>query len=325
MRNKKTFLLLATLVVIATTWWFWPGNKTKQLAVQVVAELIGGKTGAMLGMAASTVVPVHFYGRVIDQHGQGVAGARVDMVIGGGGSMAPGTGRTYFETDAEGYFEVKAKGQGVSIGTIRHPDLADVYYPNRHDGRKVPGLTLEATNMYGEKNNWNSYDKKDNPLIINVWWVEKFEKVKAGYGGLQPIPNAPPSKESTRFGIITTCLREPKDTDVHSQQQKGSWSIALRPIDGGIQETTDLYLNEAPESGYQSELTVSMERGSLDYRVRIWPAKHYYYYYMDDGKRIYGSLEAEFDPYAYDDECRVRVQYKYNLNGARNLAVRSKR
>jgi hypothetical protein len=156
--------------------------------------------------------------------------------------------------------------------------------------------------------------------------VEKFEKVIVKSGAFHPLPDGMPSKRSTRLGIVTTCVREPKEPDLHWRYQKGSWSITFRPIEGGIQGTDDFYLNEAPESGYQSELTVSMERGSPDYKVATYKPKHYYYYYKDKGKLIYGSLEVTFEPYLYADECHVTIKKdKINPSGSRNLATRKRR
>jgi hypothetical protein len=259
---------------------------------------------------------------VVDQHGQPVAGAKVQMVISGGGAFAPGTGRTFFMTDTDGRFEVTGKGQGLSILNVEHPQLSAVYFKRLTSGRKDTGVGFDAAGTYGEEASWRTYNTPEKPYVIPVWRVEKFENVKSGRGGYFPKPNGEPSE---RRGIVAWCEREPKESGLHWRYQKGSWSITFRPIEGGIQETNDFYLNEAPLEGYQSELKVSMVRGSPDYKVAIHDPKHYYYYHMKNGKRIYGSLEATFAPYMYKDECRVNVNYIYNPNGSRNLATRKRR
>jgi hypothetical protein len=162
----------------------------------------------------------------------------------------------------------------------------------------------------------------DNPYVIQAWRVEKFEKVKRLGGGYSPQPNG---KDFRFKGMVTHCSREQKVPNLHWRKQEGSWSITFRPIDGGIQQTNDFYLNEAPEDGYQSELTVSMQRGSPDYQVYIRKPIRYYYYHTKNGKRYYGSFEATYDPYMFNDECRVNIEGKYNQNGSRNLAVRRRR
>lgn len=288
-------------------------EKATFAATQKFADAIGGKVGAMLGMASSYVVPVQFYGRVIDQNGDGVSGAKVEMVVGGGGSMAPGTGMTYFLTDDEGFFEVQAKGQGVSIGSIRHNQVADVYYRDR-DGVKTRAKHLEATDQYGETYNWNNYQSKDAPFVIKVWRTEKFEKLVTLDGAY----HVPVNGEAVLFDntLKARCQR----SQTFERPKYGDWSITLMPIDGGIQETDELYLNAAPEGGYSPEISVSSTTSDPEYKYRIYPAKHYYYHAKN--RSIYGSLEIFFEPFAKRDHCILLTKMKYNPKGSRNLAMR---
>jgi hypothetical protein len=152
--------------------------------------------------------------------------------------------------------------------------------------------------------------------------VERFEKVKVASGAYDPKPNGEVFKYA---GMVTSCKRDPSDPNLSWLEQRGSWSITFRPINGGIQETDDFYLNEAPTDGYQPELTVSMERGQTGYKINIYEPKSYYYYYTANRNRIYGSFEATFEPYVYNDKCRVNVKIKHNPIGSRNLATRKRR
>lgn len=284
-------------------------------AEQSLIEAIGGRTGKMVSMARARNLPIEMYGKVIDQHGQPVAGAEVYMMVAGGGSLSPGSGPVRTNTDEAGLFRVQAKGQDISIDAVNHPQLAPLRFAV---GKAVSGTKrLLAVDRYGKEYNWRRYTTRDKPFVINVWRVEKFEKVALNSGYLEPVPGGKPEEHA---GVVVTCERETKEPNVHWRHQKGSWSITFRPIDGGIQETDDLYLNEAPESGYQPELTVAMNRGDPDYKVNIQPARRYYYT-AHNGK-LYGSFSATFDPYMEDDSCSIQVAFKYNSNGSRNLAVK---
>lgn len=285
-------------------------------ATQKLAEAIGGKAGAMLNMAAGRIVPVRFYGRVIDQNGEGVAGARVNMVIGGGGSLAPGTGLTYFETDAEGYFEVRAKGQGVSILSVEHSQIADVFFRNRHDGRKETATDLEATDRWGGHSNWHSYERREKPFEIRAWRVTKFEKIISKSGAYHIPVNG--ERVIIDHTLKVTCQRN----DMSDYEDYGNWSITMSPVEGGIQETDALYLNEAPQGGYVPEITVSKRKSDPDYTHVIHPARHYYYWAKNGS--IYGSLEISFDPFSKKDKCILMTKMKINPSGSRNLAVRSR-
>jgi hypothetical protein len=284
-------------------------------AEQSLIEAIGGRAGKMVSMARERNLPIEMYGKVVDQHGQPVAGAEVYMIVAGGGTFAPGSGQVTVTTDEAGLFRVQAKGQQIEILSVKKSNLTQTFF-ERISGKRNSVL-LDAVGRFGEQYSWRSYTTPDKPFVINVWRVEKFEKVVTGYGGHFPVPNGATSEKR---GIIVSCEREPKEPNVHWRHQKGSWSITFRPIDGGIQETDDLYLNEAPEIGYQPELTVAMKRGDPDYKVNIQPARRYYYTAYNG--KWYGSFSATFEPYMYDDECRVNVIYKHNPNGSRNLAVK---
>lgn len=281
------------------------------------AQAIGGKAGGMLSMAASRILPVHFWGRVVDQHGVGVANARVDLVISGGGSFATSTGSTYVSTDSQGYFEVKGKGQDVSILDVKHKNVADVYYRSRGGKKAYGNKDLRATNQHGEEYSWYSYEKKESPLIIDVWRVEKFDNVKANNGAY----HVPVNGEALLFDktIKATCQR----SEMNGFGDYGDWSITLAPLEGGVQETEDLYLNVAPESGYLPEFTLSSKREDSEYLYRIYPAKHFYYYAK--GGSVYGSLEISFEPFAKKDKCILMTAFKYNKSGSRNLAMRKPR
>jgi hypothetical protein len=271
----------------------------------------------MVSMARARNLPIEMYGKVIDQHGEPVAGAEVYMIVAGGGTFAPGSGPVTVTTDEAGLFRVQAKGQEISVISVTHPKLTRALYRTRWGNIETGAERLFAVDSHGEEYSWRTYTTPDKPFVINVWRVEKFEKVTSESGAISPSPNGEPVEFA---GVKVICEREPKEPNVHWRHQRGSWSITFRPIDGGIQETDDLYLNEAPESGYQPELTVSMKRGDPDYKVKIQPARRYYY--TAHNGRWYGSFSATFDPYMYDDYCRVGVTNKYNQNSSRNLAVK---
>lgn len=103
----------------------------------------------------------------------------------------------------------------------------------------------------------------------------------------------------------------------------GDWSVTLAPVDGGILETGDLYLNQAPESGYAPQMKVIMNESDNDYEHQVYPRRHYYYHAMNG--KIFGSLEVAFEPYAKRDKCVLLTKVKYNPNGSRNLAIRKRR
>lgn len=287
---------------------------------RTMADLRGSRAERMMEMAKSRNMPIEMYGKVIDQYGMPVEGAKVHMVIAGGGEMAPGTGLIYVITDAVGRFVVKGRGNQIQILRVEHPNVAAYLTLDPSDEKRIVGRLLRAGDPYhhGEEHSWMSYLQPQAPLILDVWRVNTFEDVKFGSGGFYPVPNGKPSELR---GIVVSCKRDAKEQGKHWRQQQGSWSITFRPINGGIQETNDVYTNEAPQSGYQSELTIAMQRGQPGYKPNIYPGRRFYYTAYDG--KWHGSFEATFDPFMYEKECRVNVDYKYNTSGSRSLAVKT--
>jgi hypothetical protein len=290
-----------------------------QGALSKIAQALGGRAGKMLEMAASRNLPIRMYARVIDQHGQGVAGVRVLVDVAGGGPYAPGSGRQLYTTDEDGRFLVDARGQSFAITAVEHPNLAAFYDLNPAIGKKSRALYLDSVGQYGRDYSWRSYATPERSLPVRVVKVDSFESLETFAGSFAPKPNGDGFEWG---GIRMTCEREPKDPSRNWREQIGSWAIRLQAIDGGVQETQDYYLAEAPADGYRSEVGVAMTRGQPDYAVRIRTPKFYYWYSEKDGKRTFGALEASFNPYIEDDLCEVRVDGKLSPSGSRNLAMR---
>jgi len=282
-----------------------------------LADAIGGRAGTMMKMAMARNLSLKMYGKVLDQQDLPVSGAKVTLVVGGGGPYAPGSGLMTLKTDAEGIFTVDASGHELLILSVEHPQLTRVLYRSRGGSIESGAENLVASDSDGKEYSWRTYNTRGNPFVMHAWRVEKFEKVKADSGYLEPVPGG---KTYEHAGIVASCEREPKDPQKHWREQKGSWSITLRAIEGGIQESNDIYLNVAPEAGYQPQITVSMQRDDSGYRPNIIPARRYYYT-ANKGK-LYGAVSAIFEPYMEADVCTIGVHMKYNQNGSRNIAIK---
>ena len=292
------------------------GDREQETSIgRQVAEALADRVGKMMNIALDRVVPIRMYGRVVDQTGHPVISSRVWVIAAGGGAMAPGSGKTHFVTDDDGRFEVNARGQDLVILKVEHPELA----PTRFVGVGAIGesITLQGASHFGDRFSWAHYDNEDNPYVIRVWRVERFEEVRTGGGYFEPAPNG---RAFEAGGLIAECTRDARVPDVAEHLQTGSWSVTFRVVDGGIQPTDDYYLNEAPTDGYRPSVTVGRTSNTPDYAPRIFDT-HRYYYRAHDGK-WYGSLEVTFQPFDIDEVCMIPMEYKYNPNGSRNLALR---
>jgi len=280
------------------------------------------------------MLPIQFYGKVVDQHGVKVTNAKVPFCL-SGALLASGKGCGATFTDADGRFSIKSEGGGLTLYMMTHPDI-DFQFPKPNYGGLHSARTLQM-NFYGYQRTKSSNDPLwtdssiDKPYIFTAWRQDKYENVKVGsiLGFVKPngsiftydfnknsLERVLSGKQNGHLWV--TCARG----SIPNQTEKADWKVTITPINGGIQATEDNYLNFAPESGYQPSLVIEMKEDSLEYRYIL---KNKRYFFTALNGQVYGSLYVFIKPFIDNDSCKVQIsQFKINQNGSRNLAVKRK-
>ncbi len=286
-------------------------------------------------MAISPLPEIRFHGRVVDQYGQPVKNASV-WYSGENAFLSTGGGRGTVKTDDDGYFMIDTIGAALELGAIAHSEIDDVSYQtptrNINSTRNVQENTVRFLQHDNDKYvlNWKNYTNKSNPYIVNVWRIEKYEGAIRGGASLRIFSDGrkytlkfdeTKSKKKLQEGekkgqLYINCIRP----HMENRRDYGDWKISIVPVDGGIQETDDLYLNLAPEYGYSSRLDIEMNEDNENYSDKLNNKR--YYFTANEGKS-FGSLFIQFQPfYNHKKEvCNIRIKYKVNLTSSRNLAV----
>jgi hypothetical protein len=272
----------------------------------------------------SGIDDIHFYGQIIDQHGEPVSGATVSVDV-GGRYLAAGSGQGRLLTDKEGRFYVRGTGGSLYVGPIKHPTL-DRYRQFSPDGDIESGADFTSYQHIENGNNllWTNYSDPSTPYIFKVWRktsgniAKKLHQVsstlmKFSCDNDPYTLNLIKSRKIKRKvkGIGEGQLRIRyfcKESDEH--RYFDDWAVEIEAIGGGIQETQDLYLNAAPEDGYESSYRLSMTKGEPTYQKRMKKR----FYFTAKNNQYYGSLEIDFVPYLYDGP-RLFVTYKMNPAG----------
>ena len=319
------------------------------LLVLLVSVLIAGcKIIAMEAMSRAMLLPMKFHGQVVDQHGLPVAEAEVRAAVTGGG-LHPGDGGGFYTTDAEGRFVVKGRGQNFGILSIEHPQVSEFLGAyGRRRAFFVPYET-EAGDGEGADGNWQDHQKAKNPYVFRVWRVERFGTV---FVELSPIYVPPDNRFYTYFvedarysgsgnikegekrwvrteqpgvqagGVLAVrCFRgSDGNGDPVVWRSGASWQMTFRAIGGGIRfiPEGEVYLNEAPETGYQQEISFGYQAGSEDYQRGIKNKQKLYLKAQQGG--VYASLEINMYPFS-QKVCSTAGDLKYTLDGSRSLAV----
>ena len=287
-------------------------------------------------VAMGSLPDITFYGRIIDQHGLPVKNASVwysgeNAYISAGGGM--GAGRT----DDDGYFMIDTSGAALVLGAVSHPEIDEVFYELRIDTNSATKKQYKSVIRFlshdkkGAALNYNNYSEKDKAYIVHAWRLGEYEGAIEG-NVISDYDNdgkyytltfdqtrlGVRKKEGKTDGHIYISCRRPHMT--HNRDY-GDWSISITPVNGGIQETDDIYMNIAPESGYQTSLDINMTKSSQGYVHELRDKK---YYFKSNSGKEYGSLLMEIKPFsrASKEACRIEVFYKLNPTGSRNLELK---
>ena len=284
-------------------------------------------------IALSPSPEIKIIGRVIDQHGDPVIDASVWYQ--GTGEFLSGGGRGLAKTDEQGYFEINVRGASLSLGAITHPGIEYSYQSDGiiiYDQLKLEKSFLPYVDKQGEYDTWINYTEKKHPFIINAWRLGKYEGATRG----QIIADFDASgKEYTLYldqHDYRKQIKKGKHEDGHlyisctrphmkNDSDYSDWSLSIIPVNGGIQETSDVFLNEAPATGYQSSLSISERKGTNDYAHQLLSQR---YFIALTNDKVYGSLFMHITPFGdfNRDACRIEIFYKTNKIGSRNLELK---
>ncbi len=257
-----------------------------------------------------------YYGKVIDQHGDPVVGATVKVDIGyypfiPNGNFYPSHKKRKLVTDSEGKFSIVGEeGESVRIDPVPNGKY-DFSYP------ELFALTFSRVGIEGLKKVGNP----DKPVIFHAW--KKTEAEPLYYGEIfQKIPQDG-QFHSINIPALNGTMKVAFIIDPNGTPSKPlDWTVRLKVDGGGVIETEDIFLNEAPKDGYL--LSWSKSHKKTDPQFSEWGGKKNFYIQGLNGS-VYGRMEVEFVAY-YNDVGVVDAKWWLNPNGSRNLQYdRSKR
>jgi hypothetical protein len=255
-----------------------------------------------------------FHGIVIDQHGEPVEGALVYNEV-GGRYLASGSGFATMKTDAEGRFSISATGANMKVGPIKHPQLAE-YRRLDHKG-EIGRSAVFWDFQHVEGGNellWGDYADKHNPFVFKVWRKDANVNANKVYVARQK-SGAPFSCDGMTYSIdLTKRLADQLKTGVAEGQLRfrfycpekeqvaikdgmyyDDWTFEIEVVDGGIQETQDVYLHDPPATGYQPLYRLEMNKDAEDYQTRLTKR----FYFNSASGRYWGSLEMTIEPFTF--------------------------
>jgi len=357
MKNKKFIVLAASVLLIGlTTWYFWSVSEPlvvqqvdqaekvadvkpsfakelnrlekqaspqeKEIATKVLEKIVQSnkKLSTISKVQQAQNMPIEFYGKVIDQHGEPVSGVKVHYTIAayeGVISSGPAVRNYWVNTDSNGAFSITGT-TGERIG-IRD--------------REKFGYEFEKTFPYYEMSKqWVGHKLKskgspDKPVIFHAWKKIEAEKLiySEGFYGfyLSGKPYTIDLQKGKKIeGVAAGDLEIIFERSPNGKRFSPSdWAVVVKAKGGGISETSDLFMNEAPNQGYVTSWGISLKKDSLDFQKEI----ERNFYLKSRNGNAYSKVKMRFIPYYKDDVDVIEIKAWLNPNGSRNLQYDSRK
>jgi hypothetical protein len=207
--------------------------------------------------------------------------------------------------DANGLFTVAGKGKSLSVS------LSQKNYEFLSSYRFASFVDPEHPRA------WPDYNTPDKSYIFKGWKIESYPKIKTNrLLGLIFKPDGrtytwdllKPNNKEFRKGV------NEGDILISFNRDDQEWELTLSAIDGGLIETEDMYMNLAPESGYQSTLTYSGSNNEYEVKKKL--------YFNSRNQTVYGWLNLRIRPVYREVNSAINLTYVINLEQGRNLTVK---
>lgn len=255
--------------------------------------------------------PIEFYGKVIDQRGEPVAGAKVRggvMVekIWMGGHFVD----HYTTTDSSGNFAFRGL-RGAEI----------IIQPSKEGYEFRADLNRNFYYSLIHPDNQRHHPKLAAPEVLTIWKLKGAEplvhheinRVGAPVDGAPVTFDLLKGRKTTGDGdLILTIERTP----IHIQRgQRFAWKATLEMPSGGLLKMEDAYPNEAPLDGYETKVVIDMPSTSPHWQSSVFRR----FYFKSRRDAIYGrmtiDLTADYEP----PPTGVTLEAWINPSGSRNL------
>lgn len=255
-------------------------------------------------------VPVAFYGKVIDQDGNPIAGAKVKGEVLHVKVMAPAPFGAADEiipidenSDSGGQFQIQnVSGRSFDLDSIQK----DGYEAEPDNCPHVFGAASGAF---------------DNPVIFKMWSTNVHEQLITGSDKFPIVPDGRPyyidlmkgEISQAQSGDLRVWIKFPQQTEFG---QYYDWSCEIDVLGGGLQSSDSYSMFAAPADGYVP--TFSLQQKIRDgQRGSIGDKK--FYITLDNGK-IFGRIQIDLiAPFNTGIPGIIRLSYAINPSGSRIL------
>jgi len=263
-------------------------------------------------------IPVEFYGQVIDQNSNPVAGVKIDVTVRQQYVKSPTEYSGYdveipmeASSEEDGRFVIQGKkGDSLHIDSIQKDG-----YQLSSQVRKTYGYVGTAIPFHPDS---------QNPVIIKMWknavsaqLISQDKDTRIPYDGtpvtfnlLTGQKNVDNSAGDLRVTLIRNPLNIPSD-----YRNAFEWHATIEAVDGGLIQSDDEFMYEAPEEGYQPQIQIDMPTNAANWS-NIYDIS---FYAKTRGGKVYSRVKFEFRVDSSKPQTGFTITSSANPNGSRNL------
>jgi hypothetical protein len=259
-------------------------------------------------------VPINFYGRLQDQHGDSVPYAAVNFIVRVDSGTESMVKRSKVMADGNGAFNITGyHGQDLSIT----PQKA--------------GYVLATASTFFKYSHLEEHpfaSDPNNPTVLDMWKLEGAEPLV----GINRTLKLPYASTPLNFDLLMgNVVPSGGDLEIlvtrapglisQRQQDHGDWSIQLVPVNGGIIESdfqTAQNTFEAPADGYENNYQVQMKHDDPAWFDNVQRT----FFMTSRNGQIYSKFSFGFQ--INDDPSGlmwIQIKGVANTNGSRNWEV----
>jgi hypothetical protein len=232
--------------------------------------------------------PIEFFGKVIDEQKQPVAGAEIEYSWNGTIEKYGGDGVSHqtMKSDANGLFFIHGiEGKGITVRVSK-----EGYYRSKspNDGNFEYAGFWEPTFIEPDRN---------KPVIFHL---VKRPVAEPTYRIGSRIFLEPPALE-THLDLLSPTAQSTAPADLYvritrppgaSYEKPFDWSVTIEGRNGAeIVETTDEFMLQAPADGYQPKLVRDYKNPTGNARQKVR------FYVRSKGRKLYAAVDFEMAAY----------------------------
>ena len=241
------------------------------------------------------------YGLVVDQNGQPVVGVKVRGSIGLNVNMVQSGGEIHYtETDSLGRFNfLGIHGVGIGLWPQKEGYFYDLKLPSQRPD--------------------NYHPDPNNPIVFTMWKLNGPEPMihtklhsYVPCDGTQTTFNLLTGKKDANGDLLVKISRDPVNID---RSKPFNWSLTVKLPNGGLQDITDIYPNEAPAEGYQAEITFDFPTNKPNWTYSFARA----FYFKCKNGQVYGRMSVNVMANFQPPPTLFDAEIYANPAGSRNL------